>query len=506
MMVALVAATGGALAARYTGQGIGRAAVSTVAIELSVAIALAWGTWGMRREIAFALRWSAVADECDEATGVRGAALMLAFPRRYVTTVVWRVLLLAPVTAAVMFSRQHGRYQLPLAGYVMVGSLFVVVYGVAVGYFGAEFALRPVRVAGARWLARAQFEHLEFVSIQRKLLGGLTALSLVLSFIVASLVVPGGAEVAAISRVTAITLLLVPTLGLSVMIPLTRPIVGPIRDLIKGTERVAHGDLDVTMPITATDELGELVVNFNEMVEGLRERELLRARNAALVDELRASRQRIVTAADAERRRVERDLHDGAQQHLMLLRLKLRSARLLVTSDDGAAVRAALEDLDAELDRALGQLRNLAHGLYPVELEHQGLSAALQQAAAQATVPVRVDVSATARYPTEIEAAVYFCCLEALQNVAKHAGDGVRAAVSIRADGEELLFEISDDGRGFDPGPPLPTSGIQNMIDRIGALGGELTIRSVPGTGTTITGRLPIPQPIADRHTEVSLA
>jgi signal transduction histidine kinase len=242
--------------------------------------------------------------------------------------------------------------------------------------------------------------------------------------------------------------------------------------------------------------------SFNEMVAGLRDREALRDHNARLVvdlqrqaRELQSSRARIVAASDAARRQVERDLHDGAQQGLLLLRLKLEMAAL----ENGAVSPAAAATFDAlrsELDRALADLRDLAHGIYPTILEFDGVPAALREAARRAPVPTRVDCTAgTGRYPTELEAAVYFCCVEALQNTAKHAGRGARAQITLAERDDVLHFEVSDDGRGFASYAASPTAGLQNMADRIGALGGILTIHSTPGNGTKIVATVSLITP-----------
>jgi signal transduction histidine kinase len=220
------------------------------------------------------------------------------------------------------------------------------------------------------------------------------------------------------------------------------------------------------------------------MVMGLRERE-------ALHSELRASRERIVTAADAERRRVERDLHDGAQQQIVLAQLKLGRVAGTLEEDPADAKRSITEIRD-DLARALTDLRDLAGGLYPQLLEAEGLPGALRQVASRAPIPTTVDADGTGRYAPELEAAVYFCCVEALQNAGKHAGPTATARIALRAAGDGLAFTVSDDGAGFDPATTARSSGLQNMADRLGALGGSVKIESSPGHGTTIAGHIPI--------------
>jgi signal transduction histidine kinase len=263
----------------------------------------------------------------------------------------------------------------------------------------------------------------------------------------------------------------------------------PLDEVMAATHRVRDGDLETEAPLLTTDELGELTLSFNKMLEGLRERESLQEHNAELVDELRDSRARIVAASDAARRRVERDLHDGAQQHLVLLQLKLGQMAQAVAADPKAAAMA--DELRADLTRALRDLRELAHGLYPALLENEGLPGALNEAADRAAIPAEVQSNGTGRYPPEIEAAVYFCCLEALQNAAKHAGPDAVVKVTLSRSDAGLEFSVADTGPGFDVAQENGSHGLQNMRDRIGALGGALEITSVPGQGTTVSGTVP---------------
>jgi signal transduction histidine kinase len=222
-------------------------------------------------------------------------------------------------------------------------------------------------------------------------------------------------------------------------------------------------------------------------------------RNVGLTAELRArledlqrSRQRLVAAQDEERRRIERNLHDGAQQQLIALAVKARLAQQLADRDPGASA-GLLGDIQRDAESALDDLRDLARGIYPPLLADQGLGAALEAQARKASVPVTIDVAADTRYPQAIEAAVYFCCLEALNNVAKYA-DASRAIVRIDRDDGQLRFEVADDGRGFNVGSTTHGTGLQGMADRLDALGGQFEVTSAPGTGTTISGTLKLGQ------------
>jgi signal transduction histidine kinase len=212
--------------------------------------------------------------------------------------------------------------------------------------------------------------------------------------------------------------------------------------------------------------------------------------NARLIEELRASRQRLVAAQDAERRKLERNLHDGAQQQLVAMAVKQRLAATLVVKDPNAAA-AMLESLQQETTDALENLRDLARGIYPPLLADQGLASALTAQARKAAIPVEVQSDGIGRYPQDAESAVYFCCLEAMQNVAKYARAD-RTVLRLSSGNGALTFEVADDGAGFDPERTPFGSGMQNMADRLAAIGGSLDVRSSPGRGTTVTGTLPV--------------
>jgi signal transduction histidine kinase len=206
--------------------------------------------------------------------------------------------------------------------------------------------------------------------------------------------------------------------------------------------------------------------------------------------ELRASRSRIVAAADAERRRVERDLHDGAQQHLVALAVNVRLVKDLVAEDPEAAAQA-LDEIAAEVKATVQELRDLAHGIYPPLLMDNGLPEALRAVASRSPLEVATSVDEIGRFSPDVEAAVYFCCLEALQNAAKHASE---SHVEVRVWEEEggLLFTVTDDGPGFEASVAQAGHGFMNMSDRLGAIGGSVRWDSVPGAGSTVRGSIPI--------------
>ena len=207
-------------------------------------------------------------------------------------------------------------------------------------------------------------------------------------------------------------------------------------------------------------------------------------------DELRESRARIVATADAERRRVERDLHDGAQQHLVALAVNLRLTRDII-ADDPTGGTEMLDQMAEDVQVTIRELRELAHGIYPPLLADAGLPEALRAAAARCTIPVAVSADGIGRYSQVVETAIYFCCLEALQNAAKHAPEA-SAQVRIWEESGGLLFTVSDNGPGFDPERARAGHGFVNMADRLGAIGGTVRWESQPGRGSTISGSVPV--------------
>lgn len=203
--------------------------------------------------------------------------------------------------------------------------------------------------------------------------------------------------------------------------------------------------------------------------------------------ELQESRARIVATGDSERRKIERNLHDGAQQHLVALAVNLRLVRDMIGENPDAAEMIDL--LADSVKDTIQELRDLAHGIYPPLLMDGGLPDALRAASARSPLDVEVAVD-VGRYPTDVEAAIYFCCLEALQNAAKHAPEA-HVSVSVVQSADRLVFEVSDDGPGFDVATATAGHGFVNMSDRLGAIGGDVAWNSVPGRGSTIVGSVP---------------
>jgi signal transduction histidine kinase len=271
--------------------------------------------------------------------------------------------------------------------------------------------------------------------------------------------------------------------GLPVLDPEARAVV-PVRhgeDLL-GAISLAK---PTNEPLTSTED--SLLRHLASQAGLVMRNAQLTAELRATIEELLASRRRLVGAQDAERRRIERNLHDGAQQQLIALAIQL--GLLAESAGDPDQVRAAIPDLKAQLAAALEDLRALARGIYPPLLAEQGLVTALRAQAARSPVPAVVEAGPVGRYPQDAESTVYFCTLEALQNVARHAR---ATAVTVRLSGSAgaLEFSVSDDGAGFPAAATRHGSGLQGMSDRLAAHGGTLTVTSQPGQGTTITGRL----------------
>lgn len=214
-------------------------------------------------------------------------------------------------------------------------------------------------------------------------------------------------------------------------------------------------------------------------------------RNVHLIEDLKASRQRLVTAQDAAARRLERNIHDGAQQQLVALAVKASLARGLARKHADEA-DAVLAQLQADAKDALDDLRELARGIYPPLLADKGLAVALGAQAQRSPIPVAVESDGIGRYPQEVEAAVYFCVLEGLQNVAKYAEAGSATIRLAETEDSFFAFEIRDDGRGFDTSAVGYGTGLRGMADRLDVIDGTLEVRSEVGHGTIVTGRVPL--------------
>jgi len=271
---------------------------------------------------------------------------------------------------------------------------------------------------------------------------------------------------------------------------------------VAGHELPRLPDADLSAPVVHQSELlGAISVQMpkdeplrpagQQLVADVASQAGLVLANAGLIEDLRASRQRLITAQDEARRRLERNIHDGAQQDLVALAIKAQLADVTV-DEDPAQAKQILGELKDDAAGALENLRDLARGIYPPLLADLGLAAALGAQARKSPLPVTVEADGIGRFGQATEAAVYFCCLEALQNTAKYA-HATQVRICLQAQNGTLRFTVSDDGTGYDMGHTPLGSGQRNMADRLAALGGRLEVRSAPSLGTTITGHLPIP-------------
>jgi signal transduction histidine kinase len=240
-------------------------------------------------------------------------------------------------------------------------------------------------------------------------------------------------------------------------------------------------------PVTPSDEklIADLAGQAGLVLRNVRLNEELKVR----FDELKAAQKRLVSAQDEGRRRLERNIHDGAQQQLVALAVKLTLADNLIERDTDKA-HELLGQIQQETHAALEDLRDLARGIYPPLLADKGLAAALEAQGRKSGLPITLRADGVGRYPQAVEAAVYFSCLEALQNVAKYA-EASEIVITLADLGERISFTVADDGRGFDPSANRSGTGLQGIADRLGALDGRFTVTSSPGRGTTLEGSLP---------------
>jgi signal transduction histidine kinase len=268
--------------------------------------------------------------------------------------------------------------------------------------------------------------------------------------------------------------------------------------------QVRHGGEVLGVLVVQESEHGPLTSIEQRLFEGLARQagpvlrgarlraqlELRRAELSARADELRSSRERLVDLQDAERRHLERDIHDGAQQHLVALAVNLRLAQTLAPRSPERADAILAGQEQAALD-AVDTLGHLSRGIYPRLLADSGLAPALRQAVVNSPVPVQVVAYDVGRLTPNVETAAYFCCLEAVQNAAKHSG-AATIRVEIRDQAGSLECVVEDDGAGYDVRTTAAGTGLTNMRDRVEAVGGTLTTTSTPGRGTRVVAVLPM--------------
>ena len=353
---------------------------------------------------------------------------------------------------------------------------------------GAEFLIRPIlrevadRLDGAESLSAGP-------TVRLKLVTAVPAIALA----VGGFAVPFGGTFGAPPGVALEDELLGLGCVLIIALPITqllaRSILRPLGDLLGAAGRLRDGDYSTPVPVASLDEYGALALAFNEAMEGLTERQRLAAENERLLEDVRASRARIIAASDEERRRVERNIHDGAQQRLVALALDLRMLEEAAVAARSGELASMAAEAGSRLADALDELRELARGLHPAVLETDGLHPALEQLAARACLPVSVVVT-VGRLPRPVEAAAYFVAAEALSNVAKHARAS-RADIAVTSAEGRLVVRVADDGVGG--AAPRARSGLAGLADRVAAFGGTLDVVSpAGGAGTVVTAELPL--------------
>lgn len=456
--------------------------------ESGLAIAAVAGFVRVRSGVRVLVSWLRAGSRSREMAGQLLQSLY-ALPRRFViaTAIVGTALGVVPGGYLVLQYGHGLTFNDSLVTFI--AGVGPVMYTVTFIWFWLEYAVRRIITDASSWVPEAAAASPRtHVGLGAKLTLGLSASTVASAELVSAFAQRRG------SRGTGMTHIVAWTAGAStvylatVAVTVALMILVPVRNLIRGTNAVSTGDYDITVPVTTDDELGTLTSSFNTMVSGLRERRRLREDNEALVADLRASRARVVAAADAERKRVERNIHDGAQQRLVALGLDLRmleDAALGMRPDE---IATGLAGARGALSAALAELRELARGLHPSILTTDGLHAALRQLAVRCAVPVQVDAP-TERFDDSVENAAYFVVAEGLVNVTKYA-HASQTRVIVRHDGTHLSVEVTDDGIGgarFDPG-----GGLTGLHDRILALDGTLTVHSPLGAGTTLYARIPV--------------
>ncbi len=375
----------------------------------------------------------------------------------------------------------------PFTGIYVLACVGVFLYSLALGIFGSSIFTRPVLRSIALKIDGAPPMN-SGIPLTKRLLFVVPGLCIATAMVGSGVGMTPGQDLHLALTHIAIATVLSAAGAIPLTVLLSKSVRDPIEDLLEGTKRVQAADYRTPVPALSTDELGQLARSFNEAMDGLSERQKLSRENLQLLDEVRASRTRIVAAADASRRRIERNLHDGAQQRLVAVALDLSmlqdAAQAMSREDIGNAIGQA----SADIKDALAELRELARGLHPAVLSTDGLAPALNQLATRSKMPVAVNVPES-RFPAEVETAAYFVAAEALANVAKYSRAS-QASVSVEAGHGRVLVYVCDDGIG---GATLGNgTGLAGLADRVEALDGKLTIESPAGHGTTVMAEIPV--------------
>jgi len=480
------------LFARIVHQSMGRAATALFICIPTLFVATAVGVLVTRRFLRPVIHWRRLVDS-DAGSGpeFEQAALdsldaVLAFPR---VAVVRNAAVALLVGFPGLFVAVHLITRFTLATTVQVLAEFVMLIAVLMVLTMFEFQLlvRPV-IRDILSSTTAVAPVVMHTSMRFKLLVAVPFLAFGAAVGGAAIAVPAGANVAAGVRSEALGGLIGLLFAVPCAVIMARSTTVPISELLNATERLKRGDYTTRVPELSADEYGVMARSFNEAMVGLAERQRLAEENERLLSEVRASRARIIAASDAERRRIERNIHDGAQQRLVALSLDMAMLEDLAADTDSPELQARLASVAASIRDAHAELRELARGLHPSVLTSDGLAPALRQLAERAPVPVGFDVGEE-RYPETIESTAYFVTAEALANMAKYAR-ATRADVSVSRRNGSLVLRIADDGVGG--AHPQAGSGLAGLADRVAAVEGTFAIDSPAGRGTRLLVELPL--------------
>ncbi len=294
---------------------------------------------------------------------------------------------------------------------------------------------------------------------------------------------------ARLARFRALMMLLLLVLGAVLAFAIATVMTRPLVRLTRTARAIAGGDLDASFIVDRRDEIGQLADALERMRRALRTQLLVIGQQA---DALQEAARRVVSSGDRERQRLAHDLHDGIQGRLVVMRMQIGSARSRLRRDPDAVDEVA-DELNTAIDEVLDQLRETGQALYPSILRDRGLGGALRSLAGRSRTPIEVELEPDPlpRLDEGLEAGAYFIASEAVTNALKHAG-APRIRIRVSRESDAIRVEVRDQGRGFDPAEVDRVGGLQNLRDRVNALGGSLRIVTRPGEGTQVTALLPV--------------
>ncbi|MCE5287700.1 MAG: histidine kinase [Nocardiaceae bacterium] len=389
------------------------------------------------------------------------------------------VMLWVTPTLGLAFALAYG-WRPPALIYVTFGIVLITAVTVSALIYAAAVLVRPVLTELQHRLDAIPSS--QTITLRTRLIILIPTLSVGATMTGAALAQPTGSGITTATIVVIVgTAVFALFMWTPVAVMFAHSLLSPLADLQAATQRIGKGDYSQPVPEVWADELGAVANSLNDAMKGLSERQ-------QMAREVRESRARIVAAADASRKRIERNIHDGAQQRLVAMALDVRILQQTASTMSPDELDAALEQFAESLKESLAELRDLARGLHPAILSTDGLAPALQQLATRAKVPISV-TSPPDRFPEQIETTAYFVAAEALANVAKYA-HASHATVTAAQENGHLSIEIADDGVGG--ASASSGSGLAGLADRVAAIGGKLTVDSEYGKGTRIIADLPL--------------